>query len=213
VTGDRPRLVELQVAGPPAAWAAAGFAVGGDGQLRVGSTDLVLRGGAGGITGWTLEGAIPADDGIDGLRTAVGRASPERPAPQHPNGVIAIDHVVVATPDTARTFEAFEAAGFALRDVRDAGTPERPLRQGFLLTQEAVVEVVGPPEPDPADEPHGPARFWGITFVTGDLVAARRIMGDRLAAARDAVQPGRRIATVEREAGLGLRVALMTPRF
>jgi hypothetical protein len=29
---------------------------------------------------------------------------------------------------------------------------------------------------------------------------------------RDAVQPGRRIATVRREAGLGVPVALMTPR-
>jgi hypothetical protein len=213
VTGDRPRLVELHVAGPPAAWATAGFAVGGDGRLRVGSTDLVLTGGDGGITGWTLEGAIPADDGLDGLRTAVGRATPERPAPPHPNGVLAIDHIVVATPDTARTFEALDAAGFELRDVRDAGTPQRPLRQGFLLLEEAVVEVVGPPEPDAADEPHGPARFWGITFVSGDLGAAARIMGDRLGAARDAVQPGRRIAVVDREAGLGVRVALMTPRF
>ena len=47
--------------------------------------------------------------------------------------------------------------------------------------------------------------LWGVTFV---------VAGDdpRLAGARPAVQPGRRIATVAREAGLGVPVALITPR-
>jgi hypothetical protein len=211
---DRPRLVELQLAARPEKWAAAGFAVSGDGRVRVGSTDLILGGGAGGgITGWTLDGAIPAQDGIDGLATAVASGHSDRPAPPHPNGVSAIDHVVIATPDTARTFEAFEAAGFELRRVRDAGTPERPLRQGFLLLAEALVEVVGPPEPEAEGaEAHAPARFWGLTFVAHDLEAAARAMGPLLGERRDAVQPGRRIATVAREAELGVPVALMTPR-
>jgi hypothetical protein len=208
---DRPRLVELRIAAPPAAWAAAGFAVGGDGRCRIGSTELVLVGGDGGMTSWTLDGAIPADEGIDGLPTAVAAPGPERPAPEHPNGVTAIDHVVITTPDTARTFEALEAAGFELRRVRDAGTPERPLRQGFLLLAEALVEVVGPPEPAPGEE-HGPATFWGLTLVAEDLDAAAGAFGGHLGTPRDAVQPGRRIAVVARDAGLGLPVAVMTPR-
>jgi hypothetical protein len=208
---SRPRLVELLVAAAPAAWAAAGFAVSGDGRCRIGTTDLVLAGGDGGMLAWTLDGAIPADDGIDGLATTVGRATPELPAPDHPNRVVAIDHVVVATPDTARTFEALEAAGFELRRVRDAGTPDRPLRQGFLLLAEAIVEVVGPPEVQAGTEDQ-PASFWGLTLVAADLDAAAAAMGGRLGPPRDAVQPGRRIATVRREAGLGLPVALMTPR-
>jgi hypothetical protein len=209
---ERPRLVELHLAARPEKWAAAGFAVSGDGRVRVGTTDLLLGGGQGGITGWTLDGAIPAEDGIDGLATTVGPPASERPAPPHPNGVAAIDHIVVATPDTARTFEAFEAAGFELRRVRDAGTPERALRQGFLLLAEALVEVVGPPEPEAGAAAHAPARFWGLTFVAHDLEAAARTMGPMLGERRDAVQPGRRIATVAREAELGVPVALMTPR-
>jgi hypothetical protein len=208
----RPRLVELHVAARPEKWAAAGFAVSGDGRVRVGSTDLILGGGEGGITAWTLDGAIPAADGIDGLATTIAATASTRPAPPHPNGVTAIDHVVVATPDTARTFEALEAAGFALRRVRDAGTPERPLRQGFLLLEEAVVEVVGPPEPAAGAAAYEPARFWGITLVAHDLEVAGRAMGHLLGERRDAVQPGRRIATVAPEAGLGVPVALMTPR-
>jgi hypothetical protein len=207
VTG-RPRLVELDIAEDPAAWRALGLDVGDDGRCRVGTTDLVLRGGAGGIAGWTLEGAMPGPDGIDGLPTCVGAAG-ERPAgAAHPNGVVGIDHVVVATPDTARTFAALEAAGLELRRTREAGTPQRPLRQGFLPLREALVEVVGPAEP----EGDRPARFWGLTLVVGDLDATAGRMGAALGAIRDAVQPGRRIATVRREAGLGVPLALMTPR-
>jgi hypothetical protein len=210
---ERPRLLELHVAGQPAAWAAAGFAVEPvpptpPARCRIGTTDVVLHGGEGGLVGWTLEGAIPGGDGIDGLPTSVGHAREPVPPGRHPNGVRGIDHVVVATPDTARTFEALEAAGFELRRVRDAGTPERPRRQGFLLLAEALLEVVGPPEP----EGEAPASFWGLTLVADDLDATVAALGERIGAPRDAVQPGRRIAVVAPEAGLGLPVAIMSPR-
>jgi hypothetical protein len=52
-----------------------------------------------------------------------------------------------------------------------------------------------------------------VTFVADDLDAARAAFGaERLSAPRPAVQPGRRIAVADRDAGLGVRVALMTPR-
>src|SRR4051812_38299962 len=210
----RPRLVALRVGAAPGAWAAAGFAVEDGGRVRVGATELVLEGGDGGLRGWTLHGAIPAQDGIDGLPTDVAPQAEEGRAPLghvHPNGVAGIDHVVVSTPDTARAFEAFEAAGLELRRVRDAGTPQRPLRQGLLLTQGGLVEGAGPPDPPGGDAAHAPAAFWGITCVAALDVAARAL-GDRLGAPRDAVQAGRRIAIVDRAAGLGLPVALMTPR-
>jgi hypothetical protein len=209
----RPRLVALELAAEPEAWRACGFAVDDAGRARLGTTDVVLTGGGGaaeGITGWTVAGAIPAADGLDGLPTRIGAGSATR-APAHPNGAVAIDHVVIATPDTARTFEALEAAGFVLRRVRDAGTPQRSLRQGFLLFADTLLEVVGPPEPEDGAG-QAPARFWGITLVVPDLEAAAAAFGPHLGAPRDAVQAGRRIATVAREAGLGARVALMTPR-
>lgn len=209
---DRPRLLELRLAADPAAWRAVGFAVDAGGRCRVGATDLVLGGVPAegeGLVGWTLSGAIPADDGIDGLPTRVVPAPPERSgAAAHANGAIGVDHVVVMTPDLARTLEAFDAAGLELRRVRDAGTAERPLRQAFLPLADALVEVVGPPEP--AGE--GAARFWGLTLVVEDLDATAARLGSALGEVRDAVQPGRRIATFRRDARLGLPVALMTPR-
>jgi hypothetical protein len=206
---DRPRLVALEVRAEAAAWRAAGFAVGDDGRCRVGTTDVVLSGGTGGFAGWAVAGAIPAEDGLDGVPTTVApTAAPTAapPAARHPNTVSAIDHVVLATPDTARTFETLEAAGFALRRVRDAG-PE--LRQGFFLFSDLVLEVVGPPEPVPGTA-GDPARLWGVTFVADDLDATAAAA--HVGAPRDAVQSGRRIAVVDRAAGLGIRVALMSPR-
>ncbi len=210
----RPQLVALELRADPEAWHAAGFTVADDRRCRIGTTDVVLLGGDGGFAGWTIAGAIPGADGLDGVptRVAAGSDAPQGPA-THPNGVTAIDHVVLATPDTARTFETLAAAGFALRRVRDAGTPEQPLRQGFFLFADALLEVVGPPASKPGTaRADGPASLWGITLVADDLAAASASFGATLSAPRPAVQPGREIAIVAREAGLGVRVALMTPR-
>jgi hypothetical protein len=211
----RPHLVALELRADPDAWRAAGFTVGNDGRCRIGTTDLVLSGGDGGFAGWTIAGAIPDNDGLDGVATRVAAEGTPEPEASvtHANGVSAIDHVVLATPDTPRTFETLEAAGFALRRVRDAGTPERPLRQGFFLFADALLEVVGPPAPEPGTAgADGSASLWGITLVAGDLATAAASFGATLSAPRPAVQPGREIAIVAREAGLGVRVALMTPR-
>ncbi|MES1193994.1 MAG: hypothetical protein ABUM26_06680, partial [Solirubrobacterales bacterium] len=109
----RPRLVGLEVRADPDAWRAAGFTVGEDGRCRIGTTDLVLSGGDGGFGGWTIAGAIPGEDGLDGVATRVATDGapppPDEARTTHANGVNAIDHVVLATPDTARTFETLEA--------------------------------------------------------------------------------------------------------
>jgi hypothetical protein len=215
---ERPRLVSLDLVAAAEPWRAAGFAVE-DGHVRIGTTDLVFSpagagaGSGSGLLGWTVAGAIPAaQDGLDGVPTAVS-AEPRAPgeatsaaAPPHPNTVTAIDHVVLATPDTVRTFEVLEAAGFTLRRVRDAG-PE--LRQGFFLFADLILEVVGPPEPRPGTA-QDRARLWGVTLVASDLPAAARASG--ASAPREAVQAGRQIAIVPKDAGLGTRVALMSPR-
>jgi hypothetical protein len=196
-------LVELELGGAAAPWERLGFAIAGD-ALQVGAVRLRFAGGEpAGITGWTLAGARSAD--LDGLRTRLA-AETEAAAelPDHPNGALRLDHVVVFTPDLDRTFAALESAGLDLRRVRDAGTPEHPLRQGFYRLGEVILEVVGDVEPD------GPARFWGLVVIVSDLDALAERLGDDLGAPRDAVQPGRRIATLRESAGLGVPVAFMS---
>jgi hypothetical protein len=193
------RIEQLEIGADPAAWSAAGFAVDGE-ATAAGSVSLRFAAGEG-VVGWRLDVA----DEVDGLPVA-SPAGSKAPAQRHPNGVTQIDHIVVVTPDLERTTSAFEAIGVDRRRVREVETDDGPLRQGFFRLGEVIVEVVDHRKVEP-----GPARFWGITFTIEDLDACAELLGDRLGSIRDAVQPGRRIATVRREAELGLPVALISP--
>jgi hypothetical protein len=124
----------------------------------------------------------------------------------HPNGAIGIDHVVVVTPDFDRTAAALEEAEMPLRRVREVpGVGERrPFRQGFRRLGPTILELV-----EAAGAQPGPARFWGLVVVVADLDVLAERLGDHLGRVRDAVQPGRRIATLRESAGLGVAVAFM----
>jgi hypothetical protein len=196
----RPELDEIVLGGRPEAWEAFGFAVAA-GVVAIGGVRIRLggEGGPEGVVGWSLRG-IDADADLDGLPTSVSH----RPPPgtlAHPIGATAVDHLVALTPDFDRTLGKLRAAGLDYRSTRDAGNG---FRQAFFVLGPCLLELGGPAE--------GEVRFWGLTLVVDDLDAAAARAGDRLGRVKDAVQPGRRIATVRREAGLGVPVALMTPR-
>lgn len=203
---------EIVVADEPGAWEALGFAVEGDacvlGEVRV---RLTGRGTGRGLVGWSLRDASATD--LDGLPTTVSDRPAPEPVPAHPNGVTAIDHVVAITPALERTVAALEAAGLDLRRIREEPTPAGAPRQAFFRLGAVILEVVQ--EPAEAIErgggPDRPAFFWGLALVAPDLDATVAAIGDGAGEARDAVQPGRRIAALRRSAGLSLPVALMTP--
>lgn len=204
-----PALVALEVHADPVRWRGAGFAVDLDGGCRVGAVRLHLAAPAEGaqatIAGWAFEGLDGAEQEIDGIPTADG-TRPTGPPPAHPNGAISLDHVVVTTPDVGRTITALERSGLEARRERATVVGGRSMRQVFLRPGEAIVEVVGPTEP----AGDGRARFFGLTFTVADLAATAALLGDDLGQVKDAVQPGRRIATLQASAGLGVPVALMT---
>ena len=209
--GSRITIAELAVCGEPAAWSAAGFEVS-DGTARVGTVTLRLQGAHAGrrIARWVLRGLETEE--LDGLPTAGSdQGVPPEPAPEHPNGAARLDHVVAFCPDLGRTVTALEAAGLDLRRVREGPTPAGAHRQAFFRLGECILEVVEhPPGTPAASDSEAPARFYGLAFGVTDLDATAARLGPLLGEARDAVQPGRRIATVRREAGLGLPVAFIT---
>ena len=159
------------------------------------------------MTAWVLADAPdPNVTNIDGLLTVHGSADdlgvPD--ATRHPNGVTSIDHVVVNTPDLERTCGAIESdTGAPLKRVREIG----PMRQGFHRLGSLIVEVVTHPG---VTGDH--ASFWGLALNADDLDATYAQCGDSvMSAPKDAVQPGRRIASFREAARLGLPVAVMTP--
>jgi catechol 2,3-dioxygenase-like lactoylglutathione lyase family enzyme len=205
-------LDQLTVADSPAAWREVGFVVDGDscvvGQTRIG---LIEGGQKRGITEWSLRGVDGPGD-LDGIPTSRSERQPPAAASAHPNGVADLDHVVAITPDLERTVAAMEAAGLDLRRVREEPTPAGAPRQAFFRLGGVVLEVVQEP-PEAIERAGGdhPAFFWGLAFTAPDLDATVASLGDRVGEVRDAVQPGRRIATLRRSAGLSLPVALMSP--
>jgi hypothetical protein len=147
---------------------------------------------------------VPPDRDIDGLHTT-SPATPGRGDP-HPNGTVAIDHVVALSPAPAHTIEALAAIGLEPRGKRHTNEYGPPYTQTFFRAGRPVLELIGPDEPTA----EGPARFFGLAFTVADLDETAGFFGDRLGRVKDAVQPGRRIATLRREAGAGLPLAFMS---
>ncbi len=200
----RHRLAALQIADPPERWAALGFAVR-DGRTALGGVQLELGAPGEGIVAWALDPPVAALDGLSVLApgpSATAAPAPPAPDPAHANGALALDHVVIATTDFDRTARALERAGMPLRRIRDAGG----FRQGFRRLGPAIMELV-----EATGAPPGPARFWGLVVIAGDLDALADRLGDRLGPVKPAVQPGRRIATLRDSAGLTPKLAFMDP--
>lgn len=209
-----PTLDELMIADTPAAWSECGFEVDGE-VCTLGEVRLRLAGkeAGKGLVGWSLS-EVGTDD-LDGLATSRSDSPPAPRPAAHPNGVTALDHVVAISPDLDRTIGALEAAGLDLRRVREEPTPAGAPRQAFFRLGSPILELVQ--EPAEATQRAGgsterPAFFWGLALVAPDVDASVAWLGgDRIGEARDAVQPGRRIATLRRSAGLALPVALISP--
>jgi hypothetical protein len=206
-----PTIDELVLADEPGDWAALGFTVV-EGCCRLGAVCLRLAGreAGAGLIRWSLRGV--ADVEFDGLPTTLSSSPVPAPAPSHPNGVRAIDHVVAMSPELDRTVHALAHAGLDLRRIREQPTPAGAPRQAFFRLGAEILEVVQ--EPQDAVERGGgvarPARLWGLALVVDDLDRTVEIVGSHAGSIRPAVQPGRRIAPLRRSAGLAIPVALMS---
>jgi hypothetical protein len=203
---------EILVGDEPETWAAAGYSVDDDGTCRIGTVRvrLVGRGGGKRILGWSLRGAPAerlADGSLDGIPTTASDEAPAEPG-THPNGSQHIDHVVLLTPHLARTVEALASIGLTPRGERDSDTYGAPIRQVFFRMGEVILELIG--QVDSAGE--GDPGFFGIAVTVADLDALAGLLGERLGDPKDAVQDGRRIATLRhKELGMSVATAFMTP--
>jgi hypothetical protein len=207
-----PTIDEITIADEPSRWAALGFDVDGE-ECRLAAITLRLTGEAdgAGITGWSLRGLAWGTD-LDGLPTTVSERSARPPELPHPNGVISIDHVVAVSPSFDRSVKAMQAVGLDLRRVREEPTPAGAPRQAFFRLGREILEMVA--EPDDVVVKNGgadrPVRFGGLALLVEDIEETVAAMAPHAPPPRQAVQPGRRISTIGRSAGLGVPIALIT---
>ena len=209
---------EIRIADEPDAWRAAGFTVDPDGVCRVDRVRIRLVGRDAGkrIVSWSLRDLAPADAArigehrsLDGLVTDVSDAPPCEPA-THANGVTVIDHVVLLTPDSGRTTAALDALGIPPRRTRETDQYGAPFVQTFFRAGAVILELIGPAEPGG----EGDTGFFGLAYTVDDLDATVALLGEGegVGSPKDAVQPGRRIATMRHKVfGVSVATALMSP--
>jgi hypothetical protein len=177
-------LAGLDVAGDTEAWRDAGFTVDPDGAIRAGRLRIQTGVGDRGVAAWRL---APTTD--------------TEPA-EHPNTTQLLDHLVVFTDDPERTTHAYADLGLEVRRVREL---RNGTTQSFFRAGDVIIELVGP-IPDAEGE-----RLWGLAFTVADLDTCVTLFGDALGTVKDAVQTGRKIATLRHQAvGLTVPIAFMS---
>ncbi len=196
------RLASVGLAGEVDPWVLLGFEPDIDGRLRLGNGALEHGRKSARLSVDPGTGGVEPPESIDGIVVSRGVALDGR---AHPNGALELDHVVVMTDSITRTSRAIEIGlGLELRRVRE--TPD--VRQAFHRfvdhgsTRGCIIELV---ERSSATAPS----IWGVVVIVADLDAAVARAPDLIGRPKSAVQPGRRIATVGRDAGLGTAVAFM----
>lgn len=210
-TVPAPTIDELLLADDGARWAALGFVVT-DGCCQLGRVRLrfLAEAPARGIVGWSLRDLAGVE--LDGLATTVSEQPPPDLAPVHPNGVVAIDHIVAMSPSLDRSVGLLRDAGLDLRRIREQPTPAGAPRQAFFRLGAEILELIQEPEEaiERTGGRDGPTRFWGLAVRVEDLDRTVELLAPHAGPARAAVQPGRRIATARRSAGLTFPLALMS---
>ncbi|KAI8803203.1 hypothetical protein BJ742DRAFT_508698 [Cladochytrium replicatum] len=158
----------------------------------------------------------------------------------HPNGVTRIDHIVVFSPAVDRTAFACGYLGWKVKRTRDVNGRRYMFMKVDDVVIELVGPAIDYPLPGfrPSNDPNHPAlrpwetmkgddaaeavateireftgnvaRLWGITFICDNIVNSHKSMGSFARTLKDAVQPGRKIFTLDQSAGVSTNVAFIS---
>ena len=209
-------LRRIAIGDDPSAWRAAGFDVLGN-ELRLGKVVIELVGSAGqrGFHGWAIDGVTTDIEHIPRIQDPPEQqteALAETSSSSSLNAIFAIDHVVVTTNDVARTVASFERVGLQERRTTTTSTPMGERRQSFLWAGRVIIEVIGPVDAELADRNDGHASIWGLALVASNLQVTSQVLDSALSEPRDAVQPGRKIATMRtKELDISVPIVVMSP--
>lgn len=190
----------MRVPGAVEPWVELGLTADAGGAFAFANGAIVVGGTVGSLV---VDGVADLPTDVDGIAVASGDVATPT---DHPSGAFEIDHIVVMTDSLERTSAAIEyRLGLTQRRLRETST----VRQAFHRfadqggSRGCIVEVVE------NDRVEG-ASLWGVVVNVVDLDVLVATAGEWLEVPRPAVQPGRQIVTVSREAGLGAAVAFMS---
>ena len=158
--------------------------------LERGTVDVVP--GEGGLRALRFVGDAPDGDGFHGLPVAIG--PPVESLPRATG--VAIDHVVVRTPDADRAIRLWRDR-VGLRLALDRAFAERGLRLVFFRSAGLTLEfATAHPAAEPLD---GPDVLHGVSYRVADLAARRERLlaaGVDVSPIRVGMRPGTSVATV-----------------
>ncbi|MEZ5238027.1 MAG: hypothetical protein R2716_03430 [Microthrixaceae bacterium] len=210
MTTGRFQLLTIHLGDSAGAWEALGFDVRRDAgaSVRLAGTTVALGTAPQGAPAWSVQDLAGPVEGIGALEPVRAGSGPA--TQEHPNGIVSIDHVVVSTGDIERTAALLEDSGLERRGGRTTNSYGSPMEQRFYWLGDVILELVGPPGQDAATDE--PARIFGLALVSADLERTLAHLGELAGSAKDAVQPGRRIAGIRGDrVGVSLPLAVMSP--
>lgn len=220
-----PSLIELDLPGSPTTWSDLGFVVVDDRitldnlVLVVGSPEprLALDPVPDGVGDWLGLPVRPISGQRHGGQTSAdeaGTTSATSATTATPNRITGVDHIVIMTPEERSTVESIAMLGWEIRRERLSTIAGVDAVQRFVWAGAVLLEIVTPvARNQESDEEPVAAQVWGVSFASSDLDETVSFLGPRSGPPRAAVQPGRRIATLQRGVvDHRLHVAIMTAR-
>lgn len=199
-----PTIAELHVGDDPSAWERLGFRIN-QRRCLVGRTEVVFSDGPTGIHSWALRNSLPSQFG------PIPTTFTENPAPEpsivHPNGSVGFHHVVLMVPEFDKGKTALRNAGVQVEDGQPFGSPDKAMLRSAPKMGDIELELIGPKSEDQSRN----WDLWGLVIAVSDIEATTEFVGDLLGRVKPAVQPHRRIATLRKEAELGVAVAFLGP--
>ena len=200
-----PTIAELHVGDDPSAWERLGFCINENRSL-IGRTEVVFSDGPKGIHSWVLRNSMPSQFGP--IPTTFTENPVPNPSIAHPNGSIGFHHVVLMVPafDLGKT--ALSNAGVHVEQGRPFGSTEKAMLRSAPKMGDIELELIGPESEDRSRH----WQLWGLVIAVDDIDETSELLGDLLGQVKPAVQPHRRIATLKKEAELGVAVAFLGPK-
>jgi hypothetical protein len=191
-------------------WVRAGFSVTRTGEVNFGNFVLQLIGinNNRGVIGWEFSEPIGSSILCDiPVTKALAPTIPS--SPQHPNGVVSVDHIVLKSENIMSTVEELGIIG--LQPRRRNRDEKRNLEYVFYKTNSTIIEVISPISVSNNLSAKGHI-LWGIAFTCPDIFATHRHLSTLTKLPWAAVQEGRSITTLNtKELDISIKVAFLSP--